>query len=105
MSTQSLHRRFPKFIAFMLVMALICVYFTFHLVQGERSYFTLKQLEAHSGKLTDDIARLEGERKALELKVAKMRPHSIDPDLFEEQALYMFGARGSDMVQIVDRTL
>lgn len=105
MSMQSLHRRFPKFIAFMLVMALICVYFTFHLVQGERSYFTLKQMQAHSEKLTADMARLESERAALELKVAKMRPDAIDPDLFEEQALYMFGARGADMVQIVDRTL
>ncbi|GEM_PF-2328915 len=102
MSKKHLHRPFSKLVGLTALMVLMCVYFSFHLLQGERSYFTLKQLEGHSASLSDDLGVLEAQRAALEMRVRKMRPDAVDPDLLEEQAMFMFGPRRDNLVQIID---
>lgn len=69
----------------------ICVYFSFHLVFGERGYLNLVSLD-HEYALTKlEYEQLKAEREALEVKVVGMRADTIDVDLFEERVQVMLG--------------
>lgn len=69
----------------------LCFYFSYHAVLGQRSYVQLLTLEREVASITQIHDRLEGERLALEKKVAMLRPGSIDKDLLEERARYVLG--------------
>ena len=66
-------------------------YFSYHAVLGERSYIQLMSLERQITKTSAVYEGLHGERTALETKVVKLRPNSIDRDLLEERARYVLG--------------
>ena len=80
-----------KFPVFFVMGVCLCMYFSFHLLFGERGYLKLVHLE-HAY----DVTRIEADalvssRESLEKKVVAMRSGSIDPDLFEERAQVMLG--------------
>ena len=69
---------------------LVC-YFGYHTVMGERSALRLMTLEKSLAKVSRDYEQYHAERVALEDRVSRLRPGSIDPDLLEERARYVLG--------------
>lgn len=69
------------------------LYFSYHLVQGERSYMRYISLTQSVQTLEHDTAQLQDQRKELESKVSMMRPGSINRDLLEERARVVLGFR------------
>lgn len=69
------------------------LYFSYHLVQGERSYMRYISLTQSVQTLEQDTAQLQEQRKELEAKVSMMRPGSINRDLLEERARVVLGFR------------
>ena len=74
---------------------LLC-YFTYHVVLGERSYIKLMSLEREITKVSAEYDNLHEERAALEEKVVRMRPGSLDRDLLEERVHYVLGYYHAD---------
>ncbi len=77
----------------------LCFYFTYHVLFGERSLVRLVMLETGTSRLEADYQDLHEQRLALENKVIRMRPDSLDRDLAEEQVRHMLGyVRADDKV-------
>ncbi len=69
----------------------LCLYFSFHLLFGERGYLKLVHL-SHDYQISSlEYGKLKEEREALEKKVIGMRTGSIDLDLLEERVQVMLG--------------
>jgi len=64
----------------------VMVYFAYHAVHGDHGLYASWRLEAKASALKAERDALLVVRKDLELKVALMRPESIDPDMLDEQA-------------------
>jgi cell division protein FtsB len=80
----------------------LTVYFSWHIVAGERSMFRLISLNHTIEKVTTDYDREHVKREQLEAKVVKLRPGSIDPDLLEERARIVLGyARPDEHIVIL----
>ena len=80
----------------------LCVYFSSHIVAGERSTFRLMSLERQIAKTTAEYEKTKTQREQLEAKVVKLRPGSIDPDLLEERARSVLGyARPDEQIVIL----
>jgi cell division protein FtsB len=71
----------------------LLMYFSYHLVQGERSYIRYISLNQSIATLTQEAADMQKERHDLETRVAMMRPGSINRDLLEERARVVLGFR------------
>lgn len=71
----------------------LCFYFSYHLLQGERSYFRLLSLEQNISQTKQDNEKLKAEHQALETRVSMLRSGSIDKDLLEERARIVLGYR------------
>lgn len=69
------------------------MYFSYHLVQGERSYIRYLSLSQSVSALATETSALKTERESLETKVSMMRPGSINRDLLEERARVVLGFR------------
>lgn len=70
---------------------ILCCYFGYHAVLGQRSYIRLLSLERQISETTTTADHLTAERIALEGRVKMLRPGSIDRDLLEERARYVLG--------------
>ncbi|OFW87808.1 MAG: hypothetical protein A3J37_02035 [Alphaproteobacteria bacterium RIFCSPHIGHO2_12_FULL_45_9] len=71
----------------------LCFYFSYHLLQGERSYFRLISLEQNISEMKKTNEKLKSEHDALETRVSMLRSGSIDKDLLEERARIVLGFR------------
>jgi len=80
---------------------LVC-YFSYHALLGERSYIGLVSLEKQISALSTQNEALQTERIALENKVVKLRPGSVDRDLLEERAQYVLGYYQPDTEIIIN---
>ena len=69
----------------------LCVYFSWHVIAGERSILRLMSLERQIAKAETQIETTRHARETLEARVIKLRPGSIDPDLLEERARIVLG--------------
>lgn len=69
------------------------MYFSYHLVQGERSYIRFISLNETISRMETQTEDLRKQREELETKVAMMRPGSVDRDLLEERARIVIGFR------------
>ena len=78
-----------------IAIALFC-YFSFHIMMGERSYLRLVSIEHKIEKLGTEYAALSAQRQALEDRVVRMRPASLDVDLLEERARDILGYSRAD---------
>lgn len=70
---------------------ILAFYFSYHIGFGERSYWRLRTLETSVEHLSVDYGQLNSERLALEGRVSRLRPGSLDPDMLEERARYVLG--------------
>lgn len=71
----------------------LCFYFSYHLLQGERSYFRYLSLQQTVADMKRDNDRLKLDRSDLETRVSMLRSGSIDKDLLEERARIVLGFR------------
>ncbi len=69
----------------------LCLYFSYHIIFGERSIIRLMTLERSVSKVSTQYNGLREERSALESKVVRLRSGSLDPDLLEERVRYVLG--------------
>lgn len=74
----------------------LSVYFSYHLVAGQRSLLSLMSLDNQVTRQEQELARLTMERSDLEKRVVMMRPGSIDRDLLEERVRIMLGYTGKN---------
>ncbi len=78
-------------------------YFAYHLMHGDRGYFALRGLEdklAYSEKKLEDK---RAERTALENRVKRLRPNSLDLDMLDERARVVLGFVKTDERVILDQ--
>jgi len=68
----------------------LVVYFSYHLVEGDRG------LVAWSRLSEQQLAQSEAERTTLEKRVSLLRPNHIDPDLLDEEARAVLNRVGPD---------
>jgi cell division protein FtsB len=80
------------------------MYFSYHLVQGERSYIRYISLNQSIAELTQKSSEMQKERHDLENRVAMMRPGSINRDLLEERARVVLGFRREGEKDILSTT-
>lgn len=76
-------------------------YFSYHLLQGERSYIRLVSLTQTMRTLEQEEQKIRAEREKLETRVAMLRPNSVNKDLLEERARLMLGYRLPDEMDMV----
>jgi len=69
----------------------LACYFTYHIGFGERSLIRLLSLERGIAQISSEYEGLRSERTALESRVVRLRPGSLDRDLLEERARYVLG--------------
>ena len=81
----------------------LTAYFSYHLIQGKRSYLHLMSLNSSISNMADEYKILKSERKIIEEKVVMMRPGMIDRDLLEERARLVLGYRHPDEKTILTR--
>lgn len=79
----------------------LTVYFSYHAIQGNRSYLRLMSLNADIAEISHEYEMLKSERTAIEEKVVMMRPGSINKDLLEERVRLVLGYRHPDERTIV----
>ena len=76
-----------------LVAVSLTFYFSYHLMQGHRSYPRLLTLQSKIENLEQEHEILLDKRKNLEARVIKMRPGSLDEDLVQERIRLVLGYR------------
>lgn len=89
----------------MLAIIGICltIYFSYHLVAGQRGYVRLMSLENEIAQALTEQELLIAKRESIEKKVVMMRPGSIDRDLLEERVRYVLGYNApNDIILLQD---
>lgn len=69
----------------------LSIYFTYHAAFGTRSYFRLLTLEKDTASLSTLYDDLHNQRLAIEDRVVRLRPASLDADLLEERIRLVLG--------------
>jgi cell division protein FtsB len=72
------------------VIPLVCfalaVYFTYHLIEGDRGVLAWTHLVQQIRDAKAEAARVHAERMEAEHRVSLLRADNLDPDLLDEQA-------------------
>ncbi len=74
----------------------LSIYFSWHVVAGERSYLRYHYLQQDVASVSSAYEELSTQRETLEVRVVKLRPHSIDRDLLEERVHAVLGYAGTE---------
>ena len=85
-----------------LVALLVMVYFTYHIVQGERGLFSWMRLRQKITESEQQLAEIQAEKETLERRVYLLRPESLDPDMLEERARQVLNFARPEEVIIYD---
>jgi cell division protein FtsB len=81
----------------------LAIYFGYHAVVGSRGLLAWRQLNHDIEATQQDLAALHAERRALEAKVRRLRPDSLDPDLIDELARRRLSLAGPlDVIILLD---
>jgi cell division protein FtsB len=77
------------------------IYFAYHLVHGEKGYFAWRGLQQKVTVAEVQLEQKQGERIALENRVKRLRPESLDLDMLDERSRVVLGfARPREFVVI-----
>jgi cell division protein FtsB len=81
----------------------LAIYFGYHAMIGSRGLLAWRQLSRDIEASEQDLAAVRAERQALEEKVRRLRPGSLDPDLIDELARRQLSLAGpSDVIILLD---
>lgn len=83
-----------------LLASLLIGYFAFYTFFGERSLLRMMRLEAQIQTTQAKLDGVKTEHDALQNRVTRMRPASMDPDLLDEQARRTLNYTAPDEVVI-----
>lgn len=83
-----IRRRLRYAVAPLVGMAAV-VYFSYHIVQGDRGLIAWVHLKNEIEKAEDTLSVLRSRKTELEKRVSLLRPESLDPDMLEERARIM----------------
>lgn len=75
---------------------LLCAYFSYHIMHGNRSLAKLHSLEIKITSAQAQASDLEAEQEVLKQKVTMMRPQTLDKDLLEERIRVVLGYTQND---------
>lgn len=81
---------------FLMLGVCLCVYFSYHSVQGDRSFLRLLSLETQIESSEAQLVALQGQSGELLDRVVMMRPGTLNKDLLEEQVRKTLGYRHPD---------
>ena len=73
-------------------------YFGYHAFNGAFGIWSLDRLRAQGAQLSAELADLRQQRAALETKVSRLRPQSLDADLVDAAARAQLNLLRSDEV-------
>lgn len=80
------------------------VYFSYHIVQGDRGLIAWVHLKNEIVKAEDTLAEIRARKEQLESRVSLLRPDSLDPDMLEERARIMLNmGRPDERIIPLDR--
>jgi len=81
----------------------LAIYFGYHAVVGSRGLLAWRQLSQEIAATEQELAAVRAERQALERKVHRLRPDSLDPDLIDELARKHLSLAGPlDVIILLD---
>jgi cell division protein FtsB len=81
----------------------VALYFGYHAVVGSRGLLAWRQLNQDIAATDEELAAVRTERQALEDKVHRLRPASLDPDLIDELARRQLSLAGPlDVIILLD---
>jgi cell division protein FtsB len=81
----------------------LALYFGYHAVVGSRGLLAWRQLNEDIAATERQLAAVRAERQALEDKVHRLRPESLDPDLIDELARRHLSLAGPlDVIILLD---
>lgn len=75
-------------------------YFAYHAFDGNFGIWAHERLVVEAERLTAERDRLVAERRALERRVASVRPESVDPDVVDLLARQALGAMRPDEIVV-----
>jgi cell division protein FtsB len=97
-------RRFLARILGPMLGCLAVAYFTYHLVNGERSLLAWRHMDVEISEAETRLVNLRHEREVLERRASLLRPDHLDPDMLEERARTILNfARPDEIVVIAPR--
>jgi len=73
------------------ILALLIAYFGYQAFIGDRGFLTRNQRNVTLEEKTVELAKLQGERKDLELRAHLLRDTSLSKDLLEERSRSQLG--------------
>ena len=79
----------------------LCCYFSYHLIQGQRSAVRFLSLDQTISRMQEESIILKDKRELLEQQVAMLRPNSINKDLLEERARLVLGFRKAGEMDVM----
>jgi cell division protein FtsB len=81
----------------------VAIYFGYHAVVGSRGLLAWRELNRDIAATQQEFAAVRAEREALEEKVRRLRPGSLDPDLIDELARRQLSLAGPlDVIILLD---
>jgi|SRR4051812_25288771 len=78
------------------MMGLFLMWSGYYLVFGTNNIFALKTMKIQQAQLQANLDDVKGQRVAMESKVTRLRPGSLDWDMVEEQAIQSLGEMPKD---------
>ena len=83
----------------------VCIsgYFGYHVFHGERGLTAWVDLQSQVAEEQSVLDGVKSERKALERRVALLKPESLDPDMLDERVRVMLDyGRPDEVVVLLD---
>ena len=77
-------------------------YFGYHVIHGERGLIAYRELLLRIQDAQAELVRVSDDREALQNRVQRLYPGSLDPDLLEERARLMLNYGRADEIVILD---
>jgi cell division protein FtsB len=100
MITRQRKQSFLKRLWLPVVAAAFLSYFGYHAFHGAFGIWAMDRLTAEAARLTVERDRLVAEREALELRVATVRPESLNADVVDQLARQSLGMMRADEVVV-----
>jgi cell division protein FtsB len=73
-----------------------------HAQEGPRGFGYHEKLASQSRQLSDEVAAIRKQRSDFEIRVALLRPESVDPDMLDEMARSTLDVAGSHELIVLD---
>ncbi len=81
---------------------LLCAYFSYHIVAGDRSIAKKQELSELVSLKSQQLVAIEGKKDKLVDKVAMLRPDTMSADLLDERVRHILGYQHKDEIALLD---